>query len=271
MNDDRFENGHPAWGVLNDLADHRDDALGGAAGGATDDAERVMVRGGMAGVVAHVAVCAQCRATVAAIRDLSRGAAALDRGAAPPPVLWDEISRSIAAGGHSPARTPDATPARGAANGAVLALPRRTYTLAPRTLAAAALVLMALTSGVTALLLRSRATAPAPVAASAPRAAPAPVAADGTGALPASFTAAESAYLSNLAELHAAFLAQRSALAPATVAVVERSLATIDSAIAEARAALVADPANQSLAELLSATYQHKVELLRRATEYSAS
>lgn len=108
--------------------------------------------------------------------------------------------------------------------------------------------------------------------ASAPRAgATTGVVPGGTPALPASFAATESAILVDLAALHAAFVAQRATLAPSTVAVVERSLATIDAAIAEARAALVADPANQSLAELLSTTYQHKVELLRRATEYSAS
>ena len=90
-------------------------------------------------------------------------------------------------------------------------------------------------------------------------------------ALPASFAATEAAYLDDLAELHAAFVAQRHALAPATITVVERSLAAIDAAIAEARAALVADPANQALAELLSTTYRQKVELLRRAAESSQS
>jgi hypothetical protein len=60
-------------------------------------------------------------------------------------------------------------------------------------------------------------------------------------------------------------------LSPATVRVVERSLATIDTAIAEARAALASDPANRSLVEILSANYERKVELLQRATELSSS
>ena len=51
----------------------------------------------------------------------------------------------------------------------------------------------------------------------------------------------------------------------------ERSLATIDSAIAEARAALAADPANEALVRNLSAHYERKVELLHRATELSSS
>ena len=64
---------------------------------------------------------------------------------------------------------------------------------------------------------------------------------------------------------------QRATLAPYTVRVVERSLATIDSAIAEARAALAADPANEALVRILSAHYERKVELLQRATELSSS
>lgn len=263
MNDDLIDRGHPAWDVLNDVADRRVAAVGGAMDG--------VPAGTPEDVTAHVAICATCQATVASIRALSREASALASGATPPPALWGDIARSIAAAGRSPAPDPVATPRRGPAPGAPVALPRRTYAFAPRTLAAAALVLMALTSGMTALLLRARDPRATPVAVVPSPASMAPVAAGGGPVLPASFAATESAFLADLASLHAAFLAQRSALAPPTVAIVEHALATIDAAIAEARAALVADPANQSLAELLSTTYQQKVELLRRATEYSAS
>ncbi|MFN8669140.1 MAG: hypothetical protein U0164_18295 [Gemmatimonadaceae bacterium] len=273
MNDIRFEHDHPAWDLLNDLADRGSDAAGASATETAPGAAIETSTGELVDVGAHVASCAECQATVASIRALSRDAAALERRAPPPPALWGEIAQSIAAGGRSGVRDSRAAPARGAALGVPPRPPRRTYTFAPRTLAAAALVLMTLTAGVTALVLRTRASA-APSVALVPTPSSAPgavVAAGGASALPASFAATESSYLVNLAALHAAFVAQRSALSPATVAVVEHSLATIDSAIAEARAALIADPANQSLAELLSTTYQQKVELLRRATEYAAS
>jgi len=78
-------------------------------------------------------------------------------------------------------------------------------------------------------------------------------------------------YSATLSELREALNAQRSTLAPTTVRIVERSLATIDTAIAEARAALASDPANQALVEILSAHYERKVELLQRATELSSS
>ena len=43
-----------------------------------------------------------------------------------------------------------------------------------------------------------------------------------------------------------------------------------DSAIAEARAALLADPNNGMLVDLLSASYQRKLDLLRRTSELSS-
>ena len=59
-------------------------------------------------------------------------------------------------------------------------------------------------------------------------------------------------------------------MSPATVRTVERALTVIDSAIAEARAALAADPANAALIDILSAHYERKVDLLQRATELSS-
>jgi hypothetical protein len=50
----------------------------------------------------------------------------------------------------------------------------------------------------------------------------------------------------------------------------ERTLRVIDEAIAEARAALAADPSNRTLLDVLSANYEQKVELLRRASELPA-
>ena len=88
--------------------------------------------------------------------------------------------------------------------------------------------------------------------------------------LPASFAAAEGKYVVTIEELRTAFEAQRSTLSPETVRTVDHSLAVIDSAITEARNALVADPGNRTLVDLLSATYQRKLDLLRRTSELSS-
>ena len=47
----------------------------------------------------------------------------------------------------------------------------------------------------------------------------------------------------------------------------DRSLAVIDTAIAETRAAITDDPNNAALVEILSSHYERKVELLQRASE----
>ena len=89
-------------------------------------------------------------------------------------------------------------------------------------------------------------------------------------ARPEVFRATEGQYNRAIEELVQAVDAQRSRLNPETVRTVDRSLAVIDSAIAEARGALIADPGNTTLIDLLSATYQRKLDLLRRTSELSS-
>jgi hypothetical protein len=263
------EHRHPGWERLNDLVDGRLDA--------TADAD----------VRAHLAACEDCRAQVDGLRRLGIAAAELPSAIDPPGALWDDVATTIAAlpsrdAGDARARPraplAAATPPRSASTDGATApalrasdpRPASRYAPrhAPRWLAAAALVLMALSSGLTALYLQrpgdgARVAARADASISA--------AADDPAVLPASFSATESAYLANVAELEALLDSERAALAPATVAVVEAALATIDAAIAEARTALLADPANHELAERLGANYRQKVELLRRAAEFPRS
>ena len=111
----------------------------------------------------------------------------------------------------------------------------------PLLAAAAALALIAGSSAVTMLVMRSA----DPPAAAVADAAPPRVEAR------------------NVAELLAR---QRELLAPETVAALERNLAIIDSAIADSRAALAADPSNHELELLLRAGYEQKVALLEQAT-----
>ena len=90
-------------------------------------------------------------------------------------------------------------------------------------------------------------------------------------ATPVHVVAVDRSYQSSIAELRGTLEQQRGDLSPATIRVLERSLAVIDTAIAEARQALAADPANPALADILSAQYEHKVGLLQRATKLSPS
>jgi hypothetical protein len=78
-------------------------------------------------------------------------------------------------------------------------------------------------------------------------------------------------YDSAIRELNATLSQRRRELDPTTVAKVEASLHVIDLAITEARRALAGDPANRTLIDLLAASYERKVELLRRANELPPS
>jgi hypothetical protein len=85
-------------------------------------------------------------------------------------------------------------------------------------------------------------------------------------ALPPELAAAERGYLTTVQELSAALAETHALLAPETVQAVERSLRVIDDAIAEAREALLRDPSNLMVRDLLRKGYEQKVDLLRRTT-----
>ena len=58
--------------------------------------------------------------------------------------------------------------------------------------------------------------------------------------------------------------AERS-LSPVTLAVIQRNLGIIDAAIRESEAALAKDPGNQGLEQMVLARYEQRLDLLRRA------
>ena len=70
-------------------------------------------------------------------------------------------------------------------------------------------------------------------------------------------------YDREIARLHAVIRTRRGELDPKTVAAIERSLSVIDTAIAQARAALASDPASRFLHGRLTDALDKKVELLR--------
>ena len=174
----------------------------------------------------HLDGCVGCHEALAN-HDRALGAAgALPRSVAPPVDLWPGIERELASRRRVRGR---------------IALPGWL-------LAAAAALLVGVSSGATALLLRNRPPG-------------------GPSAQPSSnFTALESQYGAASAELTDALEKARSRLSPETVATIERSLRIIDEALAESREALARDPGNEALGQLVVAVWRQKVDLLRRAT-----
>lgn len=190
-----------------------------------------------AAVEAHLASCGDCRAQAEALRRVLAVAAALPREIRPAHTLWPAIAARL------PARH------------AVVPL-RSTHQRRWIPLAAAATVLIAVTALLTARLVRE----------------PPQLAEDpGTAAAAAAQLAAAREYELAAADLERLLREGRERLSPTTVQVLERNLALIDAAIAEARAALAADPANASLRALLLGARRQKLELLERASRLTRS
>ncbi|MDP9279990.1 MAG: zf-HC2 domain-containing protein [Gemmatimonadota bacterium] len=197
-------------------------------------------------VADHVATCAICAAEVESLNRIIARAAELPKSIDPPAEAWSNIRAAIE-------RDKEAVTARRVSAGVW----RRPYMLA-----AAAVLLVVLSSGATAIYMSGR-TSDGDSSRSVSLNA-------GSGATPASlaaFTIEENNYLRNVAVLQDLLDQQEASLAPETVAQLKASLRTIDEAILEARNALARDPANKMLIEMLSGTYRQKVDLLRRTAE----
>jgi anti-sigma factor RsiW len=215
----------------------------------------------------HIESCSECLAQYRELRDLLDATAQLPRSVLPDPDVWDELRESlnsrkdlvlpIAGTGQPTGVASRATVPRWQSRGF---------------LAAAAVVLVLASSGLTALVLKT-ANHESQIASDSGSRAPDKATIPSVvlpAVLPAGFRATEGQYSRAIEELVQAVDAQRSHLNPETVRTVDRSLAVIDSAITEARGALIADPGNATLIDLLSATYQRKLDLLRRTSELSS-
>lgn len=247
----------------------------------------------------HVETCDECRAEVQAIQALLAEAAALPRAVAPPVDLWAAIAPQLeprAAPLHLMERTVEAPAAETAAEETkVIPLaPRRRGWQAPRWAMqlAAALLLVAGSSAITARIVREQAPQPAgpvaldPATANPPQQSvratvsepatertvtnpgvvPAGQAAPATTAF-AAFDAAEASYETAIADLERVLASRSGRMLPETAQALERNLRIIDEAIAESRAALERDPNSRELIQMLSATYDAKVKVLRQAVE----
>ena len=199
-------------------------------------------------VAEHVSICAICSAEVESLRRILERAMELPKSIDPPAEAWSNIRSAILR---------DEKVAASPASGIGGAFWRVPWVMA----AAAAVVVAALSSTITALYLNSRVasrTASTAIGSSTEIATPESLAA---------FTIEENNYLRQASMLQDLLDQQESSLAPETVAQLKTSLRTIDEAIAEARSALARDPSNKLLVEMLSANYKQKVDLLRRSTE----
>lgn len=186
---------------------------------------------------AHMAECTLCHAHASEMQAVLSAATALPRSIVPPRDLWPDIAARL--------------PARRGVHGSRSALWSRWVPLA-----AAAAVLITVTATITYRL--SRPAAPGLVlTATAPRAV-------------AGF-AADREYVLAAEDLERVLREGRERLAPSTVELLERNLAVIDAAIAEARTALEADPANADLRALLWGAHRQKLDLLDRATRLTRS
>lgn len=175
----------------------------------------------------HLLGCDACAADFRFQRSLRTRTASLAENIAPPHELWPGIRDRIR--GEVPAE-------RGSRSGH-----------RPRLLIAAAIALMALSSGLTALLTRGGTLQPA--------------------AGSRDFRATEVGYRQAADELEQTLQAHRKQLGESAFRVIEQNLRIIDQAISESQAALASDPRNQRVAELLWASYEKKIDLLQRAAE----
>ena len=196
----------------------------------------------------HLGACPACTSALAAlIRVVEQARALPDRS--PGTDLWAGIAARIA---ESPPRPIDAR-TRG----------RRWIFTLPQ-LAAAGLAIAVASGGGVWLAARRPAAAPAVVPGPAPAAAPA-----ATPVVPVSL--GEARYDAAVADLQRVLESGRGTLDTATVRVIEKNLALIDRAIADARRALAADPGNAYLNAHLAQTMRRKIDLLRQAATIVAS
>lgn len=215
-----------------------------------------------AAVEAHASSCAACGQLLADLSSIQTDAAALPL-LVPSRDLWYGIAERI-----------DARVIPLDASRIERAAPKRRTWLRP---AAAAAALVVLTAGITHYVTRASLTrVPAASVVAA-----APVTGDPTAEFVSTATErvrggmvkltsaestmneAEPVFDGEITKLRKLVHERRSQLDPRTVAVLEQSVAVIDSAIAQSRAALSKDPASAFLATQLNRSLEKKVELLR--------
>lgn len=219
-----------------------------------DYVEGVLEAGGRQGVSGHLERCAQCRQVVAETRRLMELTGDLPRKIPPRRDLWPGVESRIGS------RAGGADVGKSAAKGGRWSRPWEAW----RPLAAAATLLMAV--GVGGYLWSSAEGGPDRAADRAERAAPALEGDPVTGSLAsAALEPAERDYLRTTADLLEILDRNRDRLAPETRQALDRTLATIDEAVRDLKAALEEDPNSRQLMLMLESTYRQKIDVLRTA------
>jgi hypothetical protein len=226
---------------------------------------------------AHLAGCADCRAVLVELREVVNQARALT-DAPPAEDLWPAIAARIRTARDPAVASSTEAPftARPAAirRGLLDWLGRRlTFTVPQAVAAAAALIIVAaaavwLALGPGPMGRRSPAEGGSTAVSGPERGAGL---AAGEGSLPISAASATTAladqrYDATIAELQRILAQDRGRLDSTTVRVIEKNLAIIDQALAEARRAVEADPSNFYLRNHLAGVMKRKADLLRQAT-----
>ena len=201
-----------------------------------------------AAIDAHLATCAECRATRDALtRVVARARRVPYRE--PSRDLWTSVEAAIEASRVTPMPS---------------APRRRLVTLPVGRLVAAVAAVAIIAAGVAWMVASTRS---APPLAAVPDSAPATTGVPMTN----SAAVAVASYRDAAADLERALEAGRSTLRPETMRVIEENLRTIDRAIAQADSALRRDPGSEYLNQYLAATMQRKLRLLRRAVDITTA
>lgn len=243
-----------------------------------------------AAVETHAASCPACAQLLADLRDISTSAAALPL-LTPSRDLWSGVAERIDAP-VIPLDAPLATrtiarrtwlrPALAAAalvgitagvthfaTRAALSVPAATQTVAAAPKAASPLPTVVASNATISSTATERPAEPSVAPASSRRGAPSSARRSSVPARLASTVpgadVADPVFNSEISKLRQIVKERRSQLDPKTVAVLEQSIAVMDSAIAQSRAALKKDPASGFLATQLNHSLEKKVELLRTA------
>jgi hypothetical protein len=229
---------HEHW--TNRLSDYLDNELPAEARSAVD---------------AHLRDCPACRATLDELRAVTARAQALaDR--APVNDLWPGIAAAI--GSDISPLSPRRQPAT------------RRFSFSMPQLAAAAVLLMAVSGGAVWTLRNATPARPTAMAA-----APSRTPSASSPVRPTEFTTvrptAEQSYDAAVADLQQVLQAGRGRLDDKTLKIVEKNLTTIDSAVAQARRAVEQDPANAYLNSYLAHTMRRKIDLLRQVVALTSA
>ena len=203
---------------------------------------------------AHLATCADCRATRDELEAVVVRARGLDYRE-PRRDLWTRIEAGITRSGSGAVR-----PTRR----------RRVVTLSLTRLAVAAGVVAAVVGGTT-WAIATRRVAPAQTEARGIDSTHPAGAGEGGSLTLGAPALAVASYREAAADLERTFDAGRATLRPETTRIIEENLRTIDRAIAQADSALRRDPGSAYLNQYLADTMQRKLKLLRRAVEITVA